>query len=143
MLLLKNFVYITENRNNLQVAFSSAVTQVRSGTSESQDYQEVQKGLNYKETFDDNGDIITDGTSDADDADNYLRKAVKSMAGNVENDALTMGDFNLEELFEKYCDECHVVTPFLVKKFRKLALGVNEQVVEKENGNIFLIGLKL
>ena len=106
MLLLKNFVYITENRNNLQVAFSSAVTQVRSGTSESQDYQEVQKGLNYKETFDDNGDIITDGTSDADDADSYLRKAVESMAGNVESDALTMGDFDLEEVFEKYCDEC-------------------------------------
>ncbi|CAG8582605.1 1813_t:CDS:2, partial [Paraglomus brasilianum] len=51
----------TENRNNLQVASSSAVTQARSGTLESQDHQKVQKDLNYKETFDDNGDIITDG----------------------------------------------------------------------------------
>ncbi|CAG8595504.1 5763_t:CDS:2, partial [Paraglomus occultum] len=95
-----------ENRNNLQVASSSAVTQARSGTSESQDYQKVQKDLNYKETFDDNGDIITDGTSDA---DSYLRKAVESMVGNMESDAVTVDDFDLEEVFEKYCDECENV----------------------------------
>jgi len=28
------------------------------------------------------------------------------MAGNVESDALTMDDFDLEEVFEKYSDEC-------------------------------------
>ena len=103
VVITKNVVYVTENRNNLQVASSSAVTQARSGTLESQDHQKVQKDLNYKETFDDNGDIITDGTSDA---DSYLRKAVESMVGNIENDALTVDDLDLEEVFEKYCDEC-------------------------------------
>ncbi|CAG8572142.1 1253_t:CDS:10 [Acaulospora morrowiae] len=57
----------------------------------------------YKETFDDNGDIITDGISGT---DSNLQKAVASMAGNVESDALAMDDFDLEKVFEKYTDEC-------------------------------------
>ncbi|CAG8480696.1 5055_t:CDS:2, partial [Paraglomus occultum] len=73
-------VVITKNVVYIKQPSSSAVTQARSETSESQDYQKVQKDLNYKETFDDNGDIITDGTSDAD-----------------------VDDFDLEEAFERYC----------------------------------------
>ncbi|CAG8748747.1 15241_t:CDS:1, partial [Acaulospora colombiana] len=41
-----------------------------------------------------------------DDADDYLRKAVNSMIGEVRSNSLKVNGIDLDETFEKFCDEC-------------------------------------
>ncbi|CAG8597453.1 4371_t:CDS:2 [Paraglomus occultum] len=91
----KQFVPQTEGfkvaKRGLQDAeFTSmrTVTRARSGKSQ---------------TFEDNGDILTDGIGDD---NSYLQKAVESMVGKVESSALIVDDVDLEEVFEKYYDAC-------------------------------------
>ncbi|CAG8500072.1 5791_t:CDS:2, partial [Racocetra fulgida] len=66
-------------------------TEARPQTPTNKNYQEIQ---NDNDSYN-----ITNGTDD------YLRKAVESMAGQVESDALIVDDVNLEEIFENYRNE--------------------------------------
>ncbi|CAG8594406.1 6927_t:CDS:2 [Racocetra persica] len=67
-------------------------TKVRPPTPTNRNYQEIQN--------DDDSYYITNGTDD------YLQKAVESMAGQVESVELIVDDVNLEEIFENYRNEC-------------------------------------
>lgn len=85
MLSLNILIPITGNHNNIQAATSPRIP-------ENQNYSIVQKDPDCNE--------ITDGN------DNYLQKAVESMVGKVESSVLIVDGVDLEEAFEKYCDEC-------------------------------------
>jgi len=41
--------------------------------------------------------------------DDYLQKAVESMVGKVRSGILKVDNVNLEEIFEKYHDECESI----------------------------------